>query len=142
MSHPKIFVQFSLNEGNFTRIIKKLLKNMGTNLSPQNIKKVNGLIDVKEELFHHARITHDVTIRTGAHKKRDDKIDFDTLVKNLKDLNGHQRVPGRKFGSIEYSEDLLDSNQFNKAGFFRWIANKNKEHLRAMRGSNAAKAIP
>ena len=115
---------------------------MGTNLSPQNIKKVNSLIDIKEELFIHARRTHDVTIRTGAHKKRDDKLDFATLEKHLGELKAHQRVPGRKFGSIEYSENFLDSDKFNRAGFFRWIANKNKEHSRAMRGSNAIKAIP
>ena len=67
---------------------------------------------------------------------------FHRIVKNIKELNADKQISGRKFGSIEYAENLLDSPRFDKAGFYRWIASKNKEHSKTMKGSNAIKAIP
>ena len=37
------------------------------------------------------------------------------------------QVKERKFGGIEYPENLFDYEKFNEAEFYRWILAKNKE---------------
>ena len=124
------------------RILKKLLNNLGPHLNAMSIQRINGLIDIKEKLFHHARRTHGVIIRTGTHHKRNDDKDFETLLKDLTKLKAHQRIPGREFGGIKYSENLIESERFDRAAFYRWVTTKNKESASAFKGSNVEAAIP
>ena len=79
--------------------------------------------------------------RSGSHKDRSDKKDFDTIVKYLTELRADKVIPGRTFGDVKYAENLLDSKIFDKAGFYRWISLKNKEMLAAYTSSKAALAI-
>ena len=124
------------------RILKKLLKNLGHNLNSDNIKKVNDIIDIKEELYYHARKVHGVKIRSGAHKKRSDSRDYDSLIESLKKMKAHLIIPGRQFGNLEYPENILEAPKFNKAGYYRWLTTKNKESTKAHRSSHAAAALP
>ena len=71
-----------------------------------------------------------------------DNADFNILVENLSNLKADKNIPGRIFGDINYAENLLDSQRFDKAGFYRWITSKNKEMLDAYRSSNASSAFP
>ena len=124
------------------RILKKLLKNLGHNLNSANIKKVNDIIDIKEEFYYHARKVNGVKIRRGAHKKRSDSKDYETLIESLKKMDAHLVIPGRQFGTIQYPENILDAAIFSKAVFYRWLTTKNKDAIKAYRSSHAADALP
>ena len=64
------------------------------------------------------------------------------MVEYLTELKSDQIIPGRTFGDIKYAKNLLDSELFDKAGFYRWINTKNKEMLEAYNSSQAWLAIP
>ena len=117
-------------------------KSSGNNLNSTNIKKVNDIIDIKEAFYHHARKVHGVKIRRGAHKKRSDSKDYDTLIESLRKMEAHLVIPGRQFGTIEYPENILEASIFNKAGFYRWLTTKNKDATKAFKSSHAAAALP
>ena len=124
------------------RILKLLLSNLGPHMNSENIMKINKVIDIKEKLFHHARISHGVSINSGAHKKRSDEADYKLLFDNLCQTQAHMEVVGRKFGEIKYPENLLDADLFNKAAFYRWLAQKNRDFAAAQAGTGAAFALP
>ena len=113
------------------RILKKLLRNLGPNLNSVSIQKINKIIDIKEELYYHAKKALGVVIRKGTHKSRSDEKDYNTIFKNLTDMRAHEFTPGRKFGSIEYPENILTHKRFDRSSFFRWLSKKNKDSLTA-----------
>ena len=80
--------------------MKLLIGNLGPNLNSQNIQKINCIIDIKEKLFRHAKQVFGVVARSGAHKARNDKKDYEALVEYLAELKADQIVPGRAFGNI------------------------------------------
>ena len=108
-------------------IIKKLIGNLGPNFSDESVKQVNHMVDIKEELYNTTRLSHGVTIRSGRHVSRSDVKDFQLLVDNLTKIEAHIVKPGRKFGSFEYPPDIMNDAKFDKAQFYRWICQKNKE---------------
>ena len=118
------------------RILKKLLSNMGPNINSESIQKVNSVIDIKEKLFHHAREVHGVIIRSGEHKERSELKDYQLIMETLNQMKADQTVPGRKFGGLTYPENLLDSDKFNKARFYRWLTQKNRDAVGVFRGQN------
>ena len=124
------------------RILKRLIGNLGPNLNTANIQKINRVVDLKEKLLLHAKKAFGVKKRSGAHKNRSDKEDFDKLVDNLTELKADQIVPGRQFGNIKYAKNLLDSERFNAAEFYRWVATKNKDAVEVYQSSNASTALP
>ena len=124
------------------RILKSLIGNLKSNLNSKNIQKVNRVVDIKEKLSHHAKKAFGVTQRSGAHKKRSDSKDFDTLLSNLAELQADRFVPGRLFGNLKYAENLLDSERFDSAGFYRWVAVKNKDVLEVYESSQVTSALP
>ena len=124
------------------RILKKLLSNMGPNINSESIQKVNSVIDIKEKLFHHAREVHGVIIRSGEHKERSELKDYQLIMEALNQMKADQTVPGRKFGGLTYPENLLDSDKFNKARFYRWLTQKNRDAVGVFRGSKSGSALP
>ena len=124
------------------RILKKLLKNLGSKINTSNVQKINAVIDIKEKLFHHVRVVHGVHIKSGKHKARSDEKDFSLLVDNLEKLEAHKVVKGRTFGNFQYPENVLDSEVVSQASYFRWLSKKNKEFVAVFRGSGAAQAFP
>ena len=123
-------------------ILKKLLRNLGPNINTESIKKVNSVIDIKEKLFKHARDVHGVIIRSGAHKERKDVNDYHTIFEMLTETNASEIVLGRKFGDLKFPENLLNLEKFDKAKFYRWVVQKNKEAVAAFRGSQLGSAMP
>ena len=124
------------------RVIKKLLKNLKHHMNSQCIQQVNAVLDIKEELFYHTRRVHGVTVRKGKHNARSDGYDFEKLLKNLQQTDAHLVKPGRQFGNLEYPKNILDDDLFNKASFFRWLTQKNKDFASSFKGSNAEKGFP
>ena len=125
------------------RVLKQLLGNLGPHMDTNNIQKVNAIIDIKEKLFYHARKSHGVKIRSGAHKKRSDEVDYQILFDDLTKTEAHKKFEeGRMFGNVKYPENLLDSEIFNKASFYRWLTQKNKESVAAYAGSLACYGLP
>ena len=108
-------------------MIKKLIGNLGPNFSAESVKQVNHMVDIKEELYSTTRLSHGVIIRSGRHVPRSDAKDFQLLIDNLTKTEAHVRKPGRVFGSFEFPENILDDEKFDKAQFYRWIAEKNLE---------------
>ena len=49
------------------------------------------------------------------------------LFSQLTENRAHVQVKERRFGGIEYPENLFDYEKFNEAEFYRWILAKNKE---------------
>ena len=109
------------------KILKQLLRNLGPNVNTSSIQKVNEIIDIKEKLHYHSRKVHGVTKRTGAHKQRSDERDYNLLLENLYQNKAHQIISKRGFGNLKYPDNFLDSDVFDKALFFRWITQKNRE---------------
>ena len=125
------------------RIVKKLLRNLKHHMNSKCIQQVNAVIDIKEELFLHTRRAHGVTVRRGKHKARSDDRDFAMLLKNLQQTEAHVVKSGRCFGSLKYPKNILDdADLFNKASFFRWVTQKNKDFATSFRGSHAEKGFP
>ena len=108
-------------------ITKKLLENLGPNFNEESVKQVNQSVDVKEELYLKTRQSHGVKIRSGRHIPRSDEKDFSILMQNLTQTEAQKKIEGRKFGSFALPENILDDKRFDKASFYRWIANKNEE---------------
>ena len=108
-------------------ITKKLIENLGPNFSDQSVMQVNHCVDIKEKLYIHTRLSHGVNIRSGRHVPRSDECDFKALVENLTATKAHLKIEGRKFGSFEYPENLIDDEMFDQAKFYHWIAKKNGE---------------
>ena len=108
-------------------IIKKLISNKGSNIDDESIQQVNRVVDIKEELFVKTRESHGVDVRSGRHKPRTDKEDFEAILKMLEKTEAHRKIGGRSFGNLDMPANLLDSNRINQASFFRWITSKNKE---------------
>ena len=106
---------------------KKLIENLGPNFTKEAVQQVNKTLDIKEELFLKTRESHGVHIRNGNHNQRSDAKDYDMLFCHLTTTRAHERVLGRSFGNLTFSEDLMDDERFNKVEFYRWIVNKNKE---------------
>ena len=111
-------------------------------MNTQNIKKVNEIIDIKEQLFHHARKSHGVIVRSGAHKKRSDEADYKLLFENLNETQAHKYLKNRKFGDLKYPENLMEADLIDKAAFYRWLAQKNRDFAAAHDGAQAANALP
>ena len=124
------------------RILKKLLSNLGPNMNTESIKKINSVIDIKEKLYHHARKVHGVTIRSGAHKARSDAKDYQVMMQALKETEADKFVAGRKFGNLQFSENLLEFEDFDQAGFFRWLTKKNTDAGASLKASHALLALP
>ena len=78
-------------------------------------------------MYIHTRASHGVTLRSGRHVARSDTKDFESLMKNLMELEAHKVIDGREFGHYVYPENILDDEIFDKSKFYRWIANKNDE---------------
>ena len=38
-----------------------------------------------------------------------------------------EKEEGRRFGDIEFPENLMDDSRFDKTQFYRWVASKNEE---------------
>ena len=108
-------------------ITKKLIENLGPNFNEQSVKQVNQMVDVKEDLYLHTRISHGVHLRSGRHVPRSDEADFNRLVTNLTKLEAHVMKPGRKFGDLKVPRNVMDDPRFDKTRFYRWIAMKNDE---------------
>ena len=106
---------------------KKLIENLGPNFSKEAVQQVNRTLDIKEELFLKTREAHGVDIRSGKHNPRSDARDYDSLFCHLTETKAHVKVEGRRFGDLNFSENLMDDDRFNKVEFYRWIASKNKE---------------
>ena len=49
------------------------------------------------------------------------------LFSHLTNTQAHLKISGRGFGSLKFSEDLMDDKRFDKVKFYRWIASKNRE---------------
>ena len=124
------------------RILKQLLGNLGPHMNPENIRKVNATIDIKEKLFYHARKVHGVIIKSGKHKKRSDETDYKRLYESLCQTEAHKITSGRKFGNIKYPNNLLDTAVINKAAFYRWLTQKNRDFGAAYFGAEASLALP
>ena len=122
------------------RVVKRLISNLGPHKNTKNIQKVNAVTDIKERLFHHARKSHGVVIRSGKHKRRRDVEDFKILVDSLTKNNAHIFTPGREYGSLKYPEDI--TRLYNEASFYRWLSLKNKEFSNAVRSASADEAFP
>ena len=108
-------------------VTKKLIENLGPNFNEQSVKQVNQMVDVKEDLYLHTRISHGVHLRSGRHVPRSDEADFNRLVTNLTKLEAHVKKPGRKFGELKVPRNVMDDLRFDKTRFYRWIAKKNDE---------------
>ena len=109
-------------------VTKKLIENLGPNFSDDTVKQVNHTVDIKEELYIQTRLSHGVSLRSGRHVPRSDQTDFETLVINLTDMEAHiEKEEGRRFGDIEFPENLMDDSRFDKTQFYRWVASKNEE---------------
>ena len=108
-------------------ITKKLIENLGPNFNDSSVNQVNQSVDVKEELYVKTRLSHGVNIRSGRHVPRSDEADFLILVKNLTDTEADIKTKGRKFGTFEFPENVMDDKRFDRAKFYRWIAQKNME---------------
>ena len=108
-------------------ILKKLLSNKGSNINDESIQQVNHVVDIKEELFVKTRDSHGIDVRSGRHKPRTDKSDFEALLKMLEKTEAHRKISGRSFGDLDMPGNPLDSKVVDKASFFRWITSKNKE---------------
>ena len=106
---------------------KKLIENLGPNFTQEAVQQVNKTLEVKEELFIKTRGSHGVNIRSGRHNPRSDAKDYDMLYSHLTDTRAHVKIPGRAFGDLSFSEDLMEDKRFNKIEFYRWIVTKNKE---------------
>ena len=111
-------------------------------MNTSSIKKINEIIDIKEKLHHHARKVHGVTKRSGAHNQRSDEKDYNLLLENLYQNKAHQIVSKREFGNLKYPDNFLDSDIFNKALFFRWITQKNREAEATFQCAQANLGIP
>ena len=98
------------------------------------------MIDIKERLFHHGRVVHGAHIKSG--KARLDEKDFNLMVRHLERLEAHKVVNGRKFGDLQYKENLLESEVVSQASYFRWLSKKNKEFVSVFKGSGAEQAFP
>ena len=106
---------------------KKLIGNLGSNFNPSSVQQVNYMLDIKEELFLKTRDTHGVDIRSGRHNARSDAKDYAMLFSHLTDTRAHVKVSGRTFGNLDFKENLMEDDRFEKAEFYRWIVEKNKE---------------
>ena len=83
--------------------------------------------DMKEELFLKTRDSHGFDIRSGRHNARSDAKDYAMLFSHLTDTRAHVKVRGRTFGNLDFKENLMEDDIFEKAEFYRWIVDKNKE---------------
>ena len=119
-------------------ITKKLIENLGPNFSDTTVQQVNHMVDVKEDLYIKTRLSHGVSIRSGRHVPRSDETDFLTLVQNLTETKAHLKIKGRRFGDFKLHEDLMNDKRFDRAKFFRWITNKNKEAKEIIEAKNAS----
>ena len=108
-------------------ITKKLIENLGPNFTSSSVKQVNHCVDVKEDLYIKTRLSHGVIIRSGRHVPRSDDSDFKTLINNLTETKAHLKIKGRKFGTFELPENLMDDGRFDRAKFYRWVSMKNEE---------------
>ena len=108
----------------------------GPKYTDRNIQHVNKVVDIKEELYVSARLSHGVSIRSGNHKARSDTKDFEALIGVLEKTDAHKKVRGRKFGECKLSANLLESDMFDQASFYRWITTKNKEAAEIMKVKN------
>ena len=106
---------------------KRLIGNLGPNLNEHSVQHVNKMLDIKEEFFWKARVSHGVKVRTGKHTARSDDKDYDMLFSHLTETRAHLHISGRTFGHFRFPENLLDDLRFNNAGFYRWLVSKNKE---------------
>ena len=105
--------------------LKNSIKNLGSNFDQYHVQLRNRTFDIKEALFHHARVTHGVTIRSGNHNARNDSLDYQTVMENLRKNKAHCKIKDRTFGSYNLPLDLYD--YFDRANFYRWISTKNDE---------------
>ena len=105
--------------------LKSLIGNLGPNFDEKHVKLINKIVDIKEELYFTTRKSHGVKIRSGAHYARDDSTDYQTAVHFLRENSAHEKLKGRKFGQYDLPQNLYD--HFDRAQFYRWISNKNKE---------------
>ena len=119
-------------------ITKKLIENLGPNFCDKTVQQVNHMVDVKEDLYIKTRLSHGVSIRSGRHVPRSDETDFLTLVQNLTETKAHLKIKGRRFGDFKLHEDLMNDKRFDRAKFFRWITNKNKEAKEIIEAKNAS----
>ena len=83
-----------------------------------------------------------VTIRSGAHKARSDAKDYQVMMQALKETEADKFVAGRKFGNLQFSENLLEFEDFDQAGFFRWLTKKNTDAGASLKASHALLALP
>ena len=108
-------------------MLKKLLGNLGSNFSPQEVEKVNSVVDVKEELFLRMRESHGVRVRSGKRTVRSDERDYEILFKHLTEKEAHLKIANRPFGDTKFPENIMEEERFDKAKFYRWLSGKNKE---------------
>ena len=105
--------------------LKSLINNIGSSYDQEHIQLVNKTVDVKEELYHTTKLSHGVKIRSGAHHARDDTADYRATIDFLQENCAHLKIKDRKFGEYDLPVNLYD--YFDRAQFYRWITNKNKE---------------
>ena len=106
---------------------KKLIGNLGPNFNQSSVQQVNCMLDMKEELFLKTRDSHGVDIRSGRHNARSDAKDYAMLFSHLTDTRAHVKVSSRTCGNLDFKENLMEDDIFEKAEFYRWIVDKNKE---------------
>ena len=105
--------------------LKNLINNVGSSYDQAHIQLVNKTIDIKEELYFTTRLSHGVKIRSGNHHARDDTADYKAAIKFLIENCAHKKIENRQFGNYDLSNNLY--NYFDRAQFYRWISNRNKE---------------
>ena len=108
-------------------ILKRLISNLGPNFDHQHVQLVNKIVEIKELLYHQARKSHGVRIRSGRHVPRSDVQDYEVVFKSLDETDAHIVKPGRKFGDFKLHKDLMSDERFDRAGFYRWLTGKNAE---------------
>ena len=108
-------------------MLKRLLSNLGSNFTKEEVKKVNAVIDIKEKLFLRMREAHGVLVRNGSRKARSDSMDYKKLFNHLTEKEAHLKIENRPFGSFELKENLMEDDRFDKAKFYRWLTGKNRE---------------
>ena len=106
---------------------KRHIGNLGSNFNEKSVQQVNKTLDVKEEFFLQARMSHGVKIRSGKHTARSDSKDYDMLFFNLTETRAHMKINGRTYGDFHLPENILEDERFSNAGFYRWLVSKNKE---------------
>ena len=107
--------------------LKKLIGNQGSNFSKDQVKHINSVVDIKEELFLRMRESYGVKIRSGKRTPRSDDKDYKLLFDHLTATKAHLIIENRRFGDFDLCENLMDDPRFNKANFYRWVSSKNKE---------------